>query len=601
MKNFMTIMATMLLVACSGDQSDNTAAEVKILGKNQPDMLTYIPAESPVLITSGIYPEQYPANYIDVMQSNMDGVVKYLEVLIKQATDQSKKYAAVKDALDENNASPSETTTTEDPEQKKIMAFVDKWLIDENLNKVGFKVGETQLAVYLVDLIPVLRMKLSKGQQVEAMLTEMQQEFELPMVTTDVNGTKVREVVADQMTLLLALQDDYMVITGAPTVIKDQLFNQLLGLDKPSQSLADDPSVVTEIKQAHGFTTDDLMLVDFKALADYFINPSKHNSKLVNYLQIDDNMLSAACKDEISAMFDKAPRMVAGNKTLTGDTIHGALVWEMNQTLAVDMAKMTGRIPQGNDDAAMAFGMSFDLKGAKDIASKYVDQLINDPYQCEHLAPLNQQAQDMQAKLSQPIPPFVGNFKGFNFSLDDLELNLANADLANPNPNEIIESLKTQMYFALDETQALLGMAQMMVPQLQGIEIDTDGSLITLADKVPMLSGKDIPLDISELYAAISTDTIGLSMGHEGGGELSDKVKQEGQAVLMSFSANVDGYKKILEQIFSMAEMPDMPEQVKNELAIQKDLTLSMLYWKTQKMTLSFTDKGFVTDFNIKY
>ena len=76
----------------------------------------------------------------------------------------------------------------------------------------------------------------------------------------------------------------------------------------------------------------------------------------------------------------------------------------------------------------------------------------------------------MQAKLSQPIPPFVGNFKGFNFSLDELKLNLANADLANPNPKEIIESLKTQIFLAVDETQALLGMAQMMMPQLVTVD-----------------------------------------------------------------------------------------------------------------------------------
>ncbi len=598
MKNFMIILTTALLVACSGDQAETATTETKVTGKNQPEIMTYIPAKSPVLITSGFNPDQYPDKYIEVMQSNMDGVAKYVEVLVKQAIDGTKKATYVAD----DDVSEDETATeNEDNKQEKVMAFVDKWLIQDQFNKVGFKMGETQMVVYMVDLLPVIRIKLSEGHQIEAMLTELQQEFDLPLVVTNVNEVKVREVAAEQMTLMLATHDDYLVLSGSPTVLKDQMINQLLGIEKPSTSLADDPAAINQIKQAHNFTTDDLMLVDFKALADYFLYPSKHNSSVVNYLQIDENMLSAVCKDEISAMLNNAPRMVAGNKMLSDDTIHGAFIWEMDQTISSDMAKMAGRIPHGNDNAAFAFGMSFDLKNAKDVASKYVNQIVASPYQCEHFAPLNQQATDLQAKLSQPIPPFVGNFKGFNFSLDELELNLANADMANPNPNEIIESLKTQIFLTVDETQALLGMAQMMVPQLQGVDINTDGSLITLADKVPMISGKDIPLDISELYAAISSDTIGISMGHEGGGGLSDKVKQEGQPVLMSFSASVDGYKKILGQIFSMAEMPNMPEQVKQELALQKDLTMSMLYWQTQKMTLSFTDKGLVTDFNIKY
>ena len=604
MKKFMLLMTTAFLVSCGGDQTETTASEAKVVGQNQSDILTYIPATSPLLLTSGTNPEQYPARYIEVMQSNMDGVVKYIEVLVKQSLDKSDSYVANDIDQGESDADTevNDTESTESIEHKKVMAFVDKWFIQDKFNKIGFKMGETQMAVYMIDLVPVIRIKLSQGHQIDDMLSELQQEFELPFVTSDINQTTVREIAAEQMTLMLATHDDYLVVTGAPTVLKDQMINQILGIEKPKLSLADDQTIMNQIKQKHNFTTDDLLLVDFKALADYFIYPSKHNSTIVNYLQIDDNMLSAVCKDEISAMLDHTPRMVAGNKTLSNDTIHGSFVFEIDETIAQDMATMTGRIPQGNKDAAFAFGMSFDLQNAKNIASKYVNQLVNDPYKCEHFAPLNQQANDLQAQLSQPIPPFVGNFKGFNFSLDDLKLNLANANLANPNPSEIIESLKTQVFLAVDKTDALLGMAQMMLqPQLEGLEIKTDGSLITLADKVPMLSGKDIPLDISELYAAISSDTIGVSMGHVGGGDLSDKVKQPGQAVLMSFSANIDGYKSILEQIFSMAEMPNMPESVKNELLVQKELTLSMLYWKTQQMTVSFTDKGFETDFNITY
>ncbi len=293
--------------------------------------------------------------------------------------------------------------------------------------------------------------------------------------------------------------------------------------------------------------------------------------------------------------------MVAGSKILTNDTINGSFVWEMDSALTADLATLAGRIPPGNPDAAMSMGMSFDLLNAKNLATKYVDQIVNQPYACEYLLQMNQQAAELQAKLSQPIPPFVGNLKGFSFSLDELKLNMEAAKAENPNPKDMIESLKTQVYFAVDETQALLGMAQMMVPQLQGMEIKTDGSLITLADKVPMISGKDIPIDIANLYAAVSQDTIGFSLGHEGGGSLSEKVNAPGTVALMTFSASADGYKNLMEQIFSMAEMPDMPEEIKKELKMQKELALGMLYWKSQDMNMSFTDQGFSTNVNIKY
>lgn len=605
MKKFMIFISAALLVACGGDEKEQPTAQLPVVEKNQPAIMTFIPADSPVLITSGFNPEAYPEKYMDVIESNMEGAVKYIEVVVKQAMNEmAEKEAAFGAAQAEEQSEESDqqpVTSQSDQQKEKVLAFVDKWLVQDKLAKAGFKVGETQLAFYMVDLFPVLRIKLSEGNQVETMLNELQTEFDAPITITDVNGIKVRELGDKKLNILIATHDDFLVISGAPNVIKDQVVSQLIGAEKPAKSLADDRSALDRVRSTHGFINDDLMMIDFQAIADYFIYPSQHNSTLVNFLQIDENMLSSTCKQEISDMFGNAPRMVAGTKELTNDTIRGAFVWEMDSEITQDLAKMAGRVPHGNKDAAFAFGMSFDMINAKEVATKYVNKVVQSPYQCEHFAALNQQAQDLQVQLSQPIPPFVGNFKGFNFSLDELKLNMANADMNNPNPKDIVESFKTQVFLSVDETQALLGMAQMMVPQLQGMDINTDGSLITLADKVPLISGKDIPLDISELYAAVSADTIGFSMGHAGGGELSEKVNQEGTPALMTFSANADGYKQIMEQIFAMAEMPNMPESVKKELAMQKDLTLSMLYWKSQDMTLSFKDQGFETDFVIKY
>ena len=605
MKKLMILIMTMSLVACSDDPKETPVAAV-VPAAEQPAMLSYIPANTPLLLVSGINPDQYPAKYQKVMQSNMEGAAKYLEVFVKQAMESAdKKYAEVAEALAEEAGEEGGEVAAEPTEKdlmaKKAMAFMDKWLIQDNFSKVGLKAGETQIAMYMVDLFPVIRIKLSADNQMDAMLADMQQEFEVPMTMTDVNGIKVREIAADKLTILMATDGEYLTVSGAPAVIKDQMVGQLIGAEKPARSLADDRSLMDQVKQAHGYTTDDLLVLDVQALADYFINPAKHDSALLNFMQVEDNMLSAVCKAELTAMIGKAPRMVAGNKSLTDDTIHGTFVWEMDAELSQDMAAMAGRIPHGNSEAAFTFGMSFDLMGAKDMALKYATAVANEPYACEHLAPMNQQATEMQAKLSQPIPPFVGNFKGFNISLDELKLNLANANLANPDPNEMIESLKTQIFLAVDETEALMGMAQMMMPQLQGMDLKTDGSLITLADKVPMISGKDVPFDIANLYAAISADTIGMSLGHEGGGELSEKVQDSGKQALFSMSASAEGYKQLMEQIFSMADMPNLPESVKQELQMQKELTLSMLYWTHQDMSMGFTDQGFETDFVINY
>ncbi len=601
-KLILMITATALLAACGKDETETPAvANVNKANQSQPEILQYIPADTPLLLTSGLNPDQYPKRYVEVMQKNMDSVVEYLEVVLDKAmNEENKNYVTT---IDENG----EEVTTEEVDQEKaamkekVRGFVDRWFTKDAMNTLGFKMGETQLAMYMVDLFPVLRMKLSSDNQVNAFMDDLEKEFELPIVKSEVNGQQIREIQNDKVTFMISMDDDYLVLGISPTVIKDQMIKQLLGSEKPAQSLANNPALINDVKSNHGYVIDDLLVIDIKAIADHFIYPSQHNSPLVNFMQIDDNMLSAVCKDEISALIANAPRMVAGSKVMNEDTVKASFVWEMDSTIASDMATMAGRIPMGNPNAAMSFGMSFDLLAAKNLASKYVSEAVADPYQCELFAQFQSQLTDMQAKLSQPIPPFVGNFKGINFSLDDLKLNMAAANMENPNPKDVIESFKSQIYLAVDETEVLLGMAQMMVPQLQGLDIKTDGSLITLADQVPLISGKDIPIDVANLYAAVSEDTIGFSIGHVGGGLLADKVKQEGESALMTMSLNIDGYKELMDQIFKVAEMPNMPESIKQELQMQKDLSMSMLYWKTQDMSMLFTDKGFTTNVDYTY
>lgn len=601
-KLILILTATALLVACGKDETETkSVANAEEAKSSQPDILQYIPADTPLLITSGLNPDQYPKRYVEVMQKNMDSVVEYLEVVLDKAmNEESKNYVTTVDANGEEVIS-EEVDAEEAAMKEKVRGFMNRWFDKDAMNTLGFKMGETQMAMYMVDLFPVVRMKLSSDNQVNALFDDIEKEFEVPFTKSEVNGQQVREIQNDKATFIISIDNDYLVLGISPTVIKDQMINQLLGSEKPAQSLANNPALINDVKSKHGYVIDDILLLDIKTIADHFIYPSKYNSPMVNFMQIDDNMLSAVCKDEISALVANAPRMVAGSKAMTDNTVNASFVWEMDSKIASDMATMAGRIPKGNPGAAMSFGMSFDLLAAKNLASKYVDEAIADPYKCELFAQFQTQLTDMQAKLSQPIPPFVGNFKGINFSLDDLKLNMAAANLENPNPKDVIESFKSQIYLAVDETQALLGMAQMMVPQLQGLDIKTDGSLITLADHVPLISGKDIPIDVANLYAAVSEDTIGFSIGHLEGGTLAEKVKQEGESALMSMSLNVDGYKDLMEQIFKIAEMPDMPESIKQELEMQKELSMSMLYWKTQDMSMLFTDQGFTTNIDYTY
>jgi hypothetical protein len=130
--------------------------------------------------------------------------------------------------------------------------------------------------------------------------------------------------------------------------------------------------------------------------------------------------------------------------------------------------------------------------------------------------------------------------------------------------------------------------------------LPTDGSLIPLKEQLPP-NLMNLPVDVSSAYAAITNQTIGLSLGYPNGGNLSEMVNQEGQHLLFSATADADGYKQMIEEIFKLADMPQLSDDMKRQLERQKQMTLSMLYWKQQKVSMNFTDQGFTTKMIVTY
>lgn len=571
------------LTAC-GDKDAEQPETVKT-AIAEAEILSYVPADTPLFLSSGLSNNLYPDRYIDVMQDYMGNMADYVKLAFSDINESARE-------LDEDH------DIITDEELAKIEQFVDRWVVEGHFSKLGMKVGESQLVGYMVDLFPVIRMRLSDGHQISDMFADLDQQFALNPQVQEQDGLSIREYALNRITVLAAHNDDYLVLSLAPSVIKDKLVNTLTGIEKPVTNMAQNRDRLNQIKTQHGFVIDDLFVMDVQAVADYFINPDNYDSALLDFLQIEDNKLSPACKSEINAMLAKAPRLVAGATALTNEQINSAFIWEMDTELSQDMAQLAGRIPATDETAAFSFGMSVDLLNSQKVLTKYIDNIINAPYQCELFTQLNQQAEAFKSKISQPLPPFIGNFKGFNMAFSDLKVNEQAANLNKP--AEMIESFKMQLALSVDEAQSLVGMAQMMLPQLQGMVLPTDGSLIPLKEQLPP-NLMNLPVDVSSAYAAINNQTIGLSLGYPEGGNLSELVNEEGQNLLFSATAEAEGYKQMIEEIFKLADMPQLSEEMKKQLESQKQMTLSLLYWKQQKVTMSFTDQGFTTNMVTTY
>ena len=608
MKKMMIIgLFSMLLLACSSDddkQANQQAAQpqqpdsVAVTSSAEHEIMKYIPADTPLLVLSGL--SDMPERYVDITNEYMNNMGKYFQSI---AEDYFEAMKTIQEKYAEAAEGDEDQVTAENNAMRENMqAFYETWLKDDPLKNMGFQIGETQLAMYTVDLLPVLRMKLASGHKINEMIEDAKTRFNAQSRLETIGDYQVNHFDIDKTaSFVVALSGaEELVAFVVPNVLEEQLKPQLLGTQLPAKSMLQDQSVLNDVKSKHGYILDEGFYLDLEQIGSYFIYPEKHDLKMIDFMQIEDDMLSQNCKTEMTAMIAKSPRIVAGVKEFNNEKIVSSFVWELAPELTADLASMTGRIPQTSPDAAFAFGFSFDLLKGRDVLNKYVKAVMDDPFKCELMAEANETLAGVQAQLNQPLPPFIGNFKGANFALDDFQFDESKVDELMSNPKELLEGLKMHVLFAVDQTQSLVGMAQMMVPQLQGLEVKTDGTAINLAEYIPV-SGSDIPFDASTMYMAMSGNTIGLSMGYTEGDMLSDMVKGENDDALLSFSANGQAYKNLIEKVFLLAEKADLPDEMKQELAMQKALTKDGIWWISQKGDFNFENQGFTVNVDISY
>ncbi len=590
MKNTKLITALALslsltLVSCSDDADktvNNTVTSApSVINKTatqQSDIMSYIPAETPILavfVNDSKHP--IPQNF----QEKMDNLYSSIGKMLKTTyLDAYKGYT--------KRANPEADTASVDE-------FAEKWFNEEGIKKLGLKMGETELALYLVDLFPVMRVNLASSHSMDEILDEMMTKIneDKPgqVIKKDVKDTTVYQLGDKEMQALISLKGDTVVASLAPTRQVDALMPKLLGFEKPAQNIKQANQFNDTIAK-YNYLGNSLMWVNFRELADYVVNPAQHQTPMLDVLKIQDNMMSEDCKVEVLAMFDKFPRFVSGSTLLDEHQMDSHMIIEMPSDLGSKLSTISGRIPNAKD-AAFSYGFSFDIVAAKALAQEFATNIETTPYKCEFFTGMNAKAAMFKAQLEQPLPPFVSNFKGFNVVIDELDL-----DMTKTEPAQMIKTLKAKVLLAVDNPEALKGMAEMMKPDLQKLGLTSGGKAVNISDLIPV-KGTMMPINLDYVFLAMGEETIGLSLGENTDVELADVVSGESTSALFDFSISSELYKKIFESIASAESK--LPEDVKKQFGAQQMFMSDMLWWKTEKGTVDFTNQGFEIKVGIDY
>lgn len=583
----MVLSMSLSLISC-GDKDTDVSQKSEAMTATQSSsssintmsgIMEYIPADTPILATYVQDPKHpIPEN----LKKKAEKMYESIGDVMKMAMQENMKKYAEKSG--QNGAN-------------KGSEFIDKWLSEDGLKKIGLSLDEMEFALYAVDYFPVLRMTLADSHSIEELFDElMGQANETDanaVVKKDVNGHTTYLFGDKEVKVMVSVKGNSIVGSFAPAREVEQLMPQLLGFNKPSKNIAQSNHYHDTVNK-YNYLSNMLYWINFRELADVFVNPDQYQTPLMDLLEVRDNIFSADCKTEILQIVDKFPRMVGGYTLMQEHAINSHMAIELADGLGSKLSTMTGRIPSSTaTDAAISYGFSFDIEAAKKLALEFVTQIEMAPYKCEYMANLNMQAQTFKSKLEQPLPPFVGNFKGANVIVNEMDLDLTQKD-----PSEMVKNLKAKVLLAVDNPEALKGMAEMMMPEIQKLGLKTGEKAVNVSNLIP-ISGSQIPVNLDHVFLAMGGDTLGASLGEGTDVELTKDVSAESLNELFNITISAEIYKTLFSGLSGLSK--NLGDEVQQQIDIQKNMMTEMLWWESETASMNFTDRGFEVKMNIVY
>jgi hypothetical protein len=292
---------------------------------------------------------------------------------------------------------------------------------------------------------------------------------------------------------------------------------------------------------------------------------------------------------EIHEIISNAPRMTLGVQELSESVFAAQYRLETPETLAGQLIGLVSKIPAADPLSDRIFEMAFGMRfgPVRDFLREKAAAIVNDPYQCEHLADMNDSAADALVKLEQPMPPFLNNFQGVRASIREIVMN----------QDAVPENALGLLAIHVEQPQMLVGMAQMLVPDLSSLPIRPGEPPVRLPEQM-------IPVPGLVTYAAMSDHAIGLSLGEGEQEGLADYLDQKAGPEGMFLSTSYDmaaylEYSGKLDDFYQPvqgAEDDENPAHAAIDELRQAAATAMKQMADRSETNMSFTPEGLVID-----
>jgi hypothetical protein len=531
-------------------------------------LLQYVPADTPYVFAN---PEPLPDDVLDKLEPGIDTMLRAYATLIRTVVDVELEKAG------EDNGTAEEDADRMDA----VAAELESLMTLDGLRSAGIG-RESTMVLYGEGLLPVFRLQLTDSALMEQTISRIEETADMKMATGTIGKQSYRFAGGEEGRLILALVDNDMVVTVVPASHTDELLKSVLGLSKPSKSIADSGELL-QLMEADKFEPYYLLSIDVKRIVATFLDEqSGSNAELLAMMQYDASGLSDVCKTEIREMAGIAPRIIAGHTEFNTKRVSSNFIVELRQDIADGLATLVAPV-QGlglTKGGLFSFGISLDMLAAREFYSSRLDAMEADPFECENFAELQAGVVQGRELLKQPIPPVAYSIKGFLAVIDALE----GMDIAHQQPPTSVDA---SFLLSTDNPQGLVAMGTLFSPELAALDLQPDGKPMKL--DLPPVSPA-----VSEAYIAMKDNALAISLGQGGADrivELFDKDFAD-PAPFMSMFMDAGQYYGFVadSMLFAQSADSETPLEV---TAAMSDLMRAMEGWFGEtSVNVHFTERG---------